>query len=160
MAAVIPPHGYVPGVPPFPGATFKYLAANVIHLDNGQTLFPAYVVKRFDGVKVAFLGIALEATPTIVVPSGVAGLAFQPEVDTINRLVKVLKDTEGIKAFVVILHDGAGPASSPDTCNLSDPFFADVVKKVDPEVENVLESPVTRTTPTTAGVAAKRMATG
>ena len=45
-----------------------------------------------------------------MVPSGVVGLEFQPEVDTINHYVKVLKDTQGIKAIVVLLHDGAGPA--------------------------------------------------
>ncbi len=127
--------GCYTGVPPFTGATFKYLAANVIRLDNGETLFPAYMVKQFGSVKVAFIGIALESTPTIVVPSGVAGLEFLPEVATINHYVKLLKDTQGIKAFVVLLHDGAGPAGGANACNPSDPFFASVVMKIDPEVD-------------------------
>ncbi len=126
------------GVPAFPGASFKYLAANVIRGDNGQTLFPAFMVREFDGVKVAFIGIALESTPGIVVPSGVEGLQFKPETDTINSIVKSLKDTQGIRAFIVLLHDGAGPASSPDTCNLNDPFFARVVMKLDPEVDALI----------------------
>ena len=133
-----PIDGCYTGVPPFTGAAFKYLTANVIRLDNGQTLFPAYMVKNFGSVKVAFIGIALESTPSIVVPSGVAGLAFEPEVATINQYVKYLKDTQGIKAFVVLLHDGAGPASNPNTCNLADPFFANVVMKVDPEVDALI----------------------
>ncbi len=123
------------GIPPFTGATFKYLAANVIRLDTGATLFPAYMVKQYGSVKVAFLGISLESTPTIVVPSGVAGLEFKPEVDTINQYVKYLKDTQGIKAFVVLLHDGAGPAANANACNSSDPFFTNVVMKIDPEVD-------------------------
>jgi 5'-nucleotidase len=133
-----PTDGCYTGVPPFTGATFKYLAANVIRLDNGQTLFPALMVKQYGNVKVAFIGISLESTPTIVVPSGVAGLEFQPEVATINHYVKYLKDTQGIKAIVVLLHDGAGPAANPNTCNLADPFFANVVMKVDPEVDALI----------------------
>ncbi len=133
-----PVDGCYTGVPAFTGATFKYLAANVIRLDNGQLLFPAYMVREFNGVKVAFLGVALESTPTIVVPSSVAGLEFEPEVATINQYVKYFKDELGIKAIVVILHDGAGPASSPNTCNLTDPFFTNVVMKVDPEVDALI----------------------
>ncbi len=133
-----PQDGCIPGVPVFTGATFKYLAANVIRLDNGETLFPAYMVKEFDGVKVGFIGISLESTPTIVVPSGVAGLEFQPEVDVINQYVKILKDTEGLKAIVVLLHDGAGPAPTINSCNTSDPFFANVVMKIDPEVDALI----------------------
>ncbi len=126
------------GIPPFTGAAFKYLTANVIRLDNGSTLFPAYMVKEYDGVKVAFLGISLESTPTIVVPTGVAGLEFEPEVATINKYVKFLKDTQDIKAIVVLLHDGAGPSSDANACNQSDPFFTNVVMKIDPEVDALI----------------------
>lgn len=133
-----PLDGCIAGVPEFPGATFEYLAANVIRLDNGQTLFPSYSVRQFDGVKVAFIGIALESTPTIVVPSSVVGLEFLPEVTTINQYVKYLKDTEGIKAFVVLLHDGAGLAPTFNTCNPNDPFITNVVMKIDPEVDALI----------------------
>ena len=130
-----PVDGCYSGVPAFTGASFKYLAANVIRLDNGQTLFPAFMVKQFGNVKVGFIGVSLESTPTIVVPSGVAGVEFQPEVATINHYVKYLKDTQGIKTFVVLLHDGAGPAGNANGCNPADPFFTNVVMKVDPEVD-------------------------
>jgi 5'-nucleotidase len=133
-----PTDGCFPGVPEFPGASFNYLSANVIRLDNGETLFPAYMVKQYGDIKVGFIGIALEATPTIVVPSGVAGLEFLPEVATINQYVKYLKDTQGIKAIVVLLHDGAGAAASYNACNPSDPFFSNVVMKIDPEVDALI----------------------
>ncbi len=129
-----PVDGCYTGVPPFTGAAFKYLTANVIRLDTGQTLFPALMVKQYGDVKVAFLGISLESTPTIVVPSGVAGLEFQPEVDTINSYVESLKEQD-IKTIVVLIHDGSGPAANPNTCNLNDPFFSRVVMQVDPEVD-------------------------
>ncbi len=124
-----------PGIPPFTGAAFKYLTSNVIVQSTGETLFPPYMIEDFDGVKVAFIGVSLQSTPTIVVPSGVAGLDFQPEVDTINHYVQLLKDEQGIKAFVVLIHDGAGPASGPNSCNPADPFFTNVVMKVNPEVD-------------------------
>ncbi len=133
-----PTDGCYDGVPAFTGATFKYLAANVIRLDNGQTLFPAYMVKDYGGVKVAFIGVSLEVTPSIVVPSGVAGLEFQPEVDTINHYVQYLKDTQGIKAFVVILHDGAGYAGGVNACDQADPFFSNVVMKLNPEIDALI----------------------
>ncbi len=126
------------GIPEFTGASFKYLSANVISLDNGETLFPAYMIKEYGNVKVAFIGIALELTPTIVVPSGVEGIEFQPEVAAINSYVKYLKDTEGIKTFVVLLHDGAGVAANANACNASDPFFRNVVKKINPEVDALI----------------------
>ncbi len=133
-----PVDGCTPGVPVFPGASFKYLAGNVIRLDNGQTLFPAYGVRQFGGVKVGFVGIALDSTPTIVVPSGVEGLKFEAEVATINQYVKVLKDTEGLKAIVVLLHDGASAGQTINSCALADPFFANVVMKIDPEVDALI----------------------
>jgi 5'-nucleotidase len=132
------PDGCISGVPEFTGATFKYMTANVIRLDNGQTLFPSIMVKQFGNVKVGFIGISLESTPTIVVPSGVVGLEFQPEVDAINHYVKVLKDTEALKAIVVLLHDGAGAAPTINSCNTSDPFFSNLVMKIDPEVDALI----------------------
>lgn len=133
-----PADGCFPGVPEFPGASFEYLASNVVRLDTGQTLFAAASVKEVDGVKIGFIGVALESTPTIVVASAVEGLMFEAEADTINHYVKYLKDTEGLKAIVVILHNGAGAASSHNACNYADPFFANVIMKIDPEVDAVI----------------------
>ena len=42
-------------------------------------LLPAYGIKTFNGVTVAFIGMTLKATPTIVTPTGVAGLEFRDE---------------------------------------------------------------------------------
>lgn len=130
-----PVDGCFPGVPTYPGASFQYLAGNVIRLDNGLTLFPSYGVRQFGGVKVGLIGIALETTPTIVVPSGVEGLVFEAEVKAINTYVKLLKETMGIKAIVVVLHNGASAGPTINSCNLADPFFANVVMNINPEVD-------------------------
>jgi 5'-nucleotidase len=37
----------------FGGADFRFLAANVVN-EHGRTIFPAYSIKKFDGVKVGF----------------------------------------------------------------------------------------------------------
>ena len=49
--------------------------------------------------------MTLKATPTIVTPSGVAGLEFRDEADTVNALVPRLR-AQGIEAIVVLVHQG------------------------------------------------------
>src|ERR1035437_6061078 len=98
--------GKVAGTPvPFEGAKFKYLAANVFYTSTGKTIFPAYAVKTYHGVKVAFIGVTLKDTPAIVAASGVAGLRFADEAITINATVRQLR-RQGIESFVVLIHEG------------------------------------------------------
>ncbi len=89
----------------YDGAKFQWLAANVVETATGRTLFPPYGIKTFNGVRVAFVGMTLQSTPTIVTPSGVAGLDFRDEADTVNALVPLLHK-QGIEAIVVLLHQG------------------------------------------------------
>jgi 5'-nucleotidase len=109
---------------PFEGADFQYLAANVFYMGTNATILPPYEIKTVDGKKIAFIGLTLEGTPTIVTPSAVAGLEFKPEVATVNALVQTLASQQKVKAFVVLLHQGGsqpipapvfpGPESQPD----------------------------------------------
>ena len=56
--------GAAVGTPvPYEGAKFKWLAANVVKTSDGKTLLPAYGIKEFKGVKVAFIGMTLKACP-------------------------------------------------------------------------------------------------
>ena len=89
----------------FAGADFDYLAANVTDDDTGRTLFRPYEIRRVGGVKVGFIGVVLKDTPTIVTPSGVAGLTFGDEADAINKYTAVLKK-KGVRAIVVLMHQG------------------------------------------------------
>ncbi len=75
----------------FGGADFEFLSANVVLDATGETLFPPYTIKKYQGVKVAFIGMTLKGTPTIVTPSGVAGLTFMDEVETVNALIPELQ---------------------------------------------------------------------
>jgi len=96
----------------FDGAKFKWLSANVVETATGRTLLPAYGIKTFNGVKVAFIGMTLKATPSIVTPTGVAGLTFNDEAATVNALVPKLR-AQGIESIVVLVHQG-GFQSSPN----------------------------------------------
>ncbi len=101
----------------FDGAHFKWLSANVIETATGRTLLPPYGIKSFNGVKVAFIGMTLKGTPGIVTPTGVAGLQFQDEADTVNALVPRLR-AQGIEAIVVLVHQG-GFQSSPNVGDIN-----------------------------------------
>jgi 5'-nucleotidase len=97
---------------PFTGAFFQYLAANVFYEGTNRTILPPYEVKKVKGSKIAFIGLTLEGTPLIVTPSGVAGLEFRDEIQTVNALVKKLKRKRHIRSFVVLVHEG-GQQNAP-----------------------------------------------
>jgi len=101
----------------FDGAHFKWLSANVIENATGRTLLAPYGIKTFNGVKVAFIGMTLKGTPGIVTPTGVAGLSFQDEADTVNALVPRLR-AQGIEAIVVLVHQG-GFQTSPNVGDIN-----------------------------------------
>jgi 5'-nucleotidase len=127
---------------PFEGAKFQWLSANVIVSATGRTLLPAYGVKRFQGVPVAFIGMTLKDTPGIVVPTGVAGLEFRDEAATVNALVPQLR-AEGIESVVVLVHEGgaqAGPQQDINACdgNLAGSPIARIVSQLDDAVDLVL----------------------
>ena len=124
---------------PFEGAKFDFLAANVMDTASGKTLFPAYGVKNFKGNRVAFIGMTLEDTPSIVTPSGVAGLEFRDEADTVNALIKRLKHRR-IDSVIVLIHEGGLPAfgASINGCTgISGPII-DIVGRLDDAVDLVV----------------------
>src|SRR5918995_4303960 len=89
----------------FSGADFEFLAANVKYKRSGDTIFPPYDVREYQGVKVGVVGMTLEGTPQIVTPSGISTVSFFDEADSVNALVPVLKE-QGVETIVVLLHEG------------------------------------------------------
>lgn len=118
---------------PFEGANFTFLAANVA-TGASRTIFPAYEIREFEGQKVAFIGMTLEGTPQIVTPLGISGLEFRDEVETVNELVPVLQ-AQGVRAIVVVLHEGGVQAGLYNECNGISGPVADIVNGVDDEVD-------------------------
>ena len=117
----------------FKGAKYQYLAASTIDEKTGLSVLPAYAIKRFDGVPVGFIGLSLKGTPELVSPTGIRGLRFDDEAETINRLVPEL-ERQGVHAFVVLIHEGGYPTGGINECpEISGPIV-DIVKKLDKRV--------------------------
>ncbi|MEO2218873.1 bifunctional metallophosphatase/5'-nucleotidase [Chromobacterium vaccinii] len=116
----------------FSGAKFKFLAANVQKQD-GSTLFPAYEIKKYGNIPVAFIGMTLKGTPDIVAPTGIQGLSFKDEVDTVNALVPKLK-AQGVAAVVVVVHEGGYQSGNYNECKGISGPIVDIVKKLDKAV--------------------------
>jgi 5'-nucleotidase len=129
---------------PFGGSIFEYLAANVFYAGTDRTILPPYEVHKAGNAKIAFIGLTFEGTPTVVTPSAVEGLDFRPEVQTVNALVDRLREEQGVKAFVVLLHQGGAqrppaPPASPATTPTGDEY-TDVNRCVNfngPEMEQI-----------------------
>jgi 5'-nucleotidase len=126
----------------FPGARFGFLAANV-HTEDGGTLFPAYAMRSFGRgahrVRVAFIGLTLREAPTLVTPSGVAGLDFADEADTVNALVPRLR-AEGADAIVVLIHQGLATTVTYNdhSCGGVTGDLLPILARLDPEVDLVV----------------------
>ncbi|VDN48230.1 Multifunctional 2',3'-cyclic-nucleotide 2'-phosphodiesterase/5'-nucleotidase/3'-nucleotidase [Petrocella atlantisensis] len=68
---------------------FPLLAANVIKADNSM-LLDDYVIKEFEGVKVAIFGLATPETTYKTHPDNVEGLTFEDPTVTAQRMVDLL----------------------------------------------------------------------
>ncbi len=128
---------------PFTGADYQYLSANVKYAGTDRTVFPAYVVEKVGRAKVGFIGLTLEDTPNIVTKSGIEGLEFTDEVETVDALVPELR-AQGVRSIVVLLHQGGSPsdATDYDGCGgakgVTGPGI-DLAKAFDPAVDVVIE---------------------
>jgi 5'-nucleotidase len=127
---------------PFPGARFRFLAANVL-TEDGTPLFPATALRSFGKgrgrVRIGFIGLTLKETPTLVTPSGVAGLTFADEAETINALVPKLR-AEGADAIVVLIHQGLSTKVGYDDkgCEGVDGDLLPILARLDPAVDLVV----------------------
>src|SRR4029077_6442792 len=109
----------------------------VVNTSDGSNLMSPLVIKLVQGVPIAVIGAVLEQTPTIVTPTGVAGLTFLDEADAINAYVPGLK-AAGIHPIVVTIHQGgfqpsySGP-TRPMAALSSGPEILDIINRLDDE---------------------------
>lgn len=124
------------------GARYPTVSANVVWADSGEPLLPRSVVKRVRGLPVAVIGAVLKETPTIVTPSGVAGLAFLDEAEAINAEVERLR-SQGVRAIIVSIHQGSlqspsSAAPTPVEPLALDGAIGEIVRRLDDEVDLVI----------------------
>jgi 5'-nucleotidase len=129
-------------VEPFPGARFRFLAANVL-TEDGSPLFPSHGLRSFGKgrgrVTVGFIGLTLRETRILVTPAGVAGLTFADEAETINALVPKLR-AEGADAIVVVIHQGLSTKGGYNDkgCEGVDGDLLPILARLDPAVDLVV----------------------
>jgi 5'-nucleotidase len=103
----------------FGGAKFTYLAANTINKKTGLPILPPIDIKIINGVPVGFVGLTLEGTAAIVNPAGIQNVRFADEVETANKWGNLLK-LLGVKAQVLLVHEGGSQATATPTPGVSD----------------------------------------
>jgi 5'-nucleotidase len=96
----------------FAGADFPFLAANVTDKTTKLPILLPFTIEFVNGVPVAFVGMTLEGTPSIVNPAGIATVDFRDEVQTANFYAKLL-GIIGIRALVLVIHEGGAQATPP-----------------------------------------------
>jgi 5'-nucleotidase len=122
---------------PYDGASFNWLAANVVRKSNGKPLLPPVAVRAVKGVKIGFIGMTLESTPTLVNPSGVASVDFKDEIETANAQAAALKK-RGVKTIVVLIHEGGVNPSGINSCTgISGPILA-IAQGITHEVDAII----------------------
>jgi len=127
---------------PFAGARFRYLAASTLTAE-GKPLLGAVGFKTFGTgsrrVTVGLIGLTLKGTAQIVSPSGIAGLSFADEADTINALVPELR-AQGADAVVVLIHQGGQqePDADPNGCAGFTGDIRPILDRLDPRIDVVV----------------------
>jgi len=124
----------------YPGASFKWLGANVLDKATGKPVFAPYqIVTTPSGARIAFVGAVTRTTPTIVSPSGVATLDFTDEADGVNKYIPEIK-AQNPDAIIMLIHEG-GNAKDPYNvagCNSLMGSIVDIAKRVDPAVNAII----------------------
>ncbi|MDL2343211.1 bifunctional metallophosphatase/5'-nucleotidase [Deinococcus sp. MIMF12] len=123
----------------FAGAGYTYIAANVVDEKTGARVFPAYKVVKVGPARVAFVGAVLEETPTVVTPSGVAGLRFEDEARAINAVIPQIK-AAGADAIVALVHQGGTASDTFDIvdCKTLTGPIVDIARALDPAISAVM----------------------
>ena len=125
--------------PQFSGAGFTYLAANVLDSQTRQPLLPAYKIADVKGIKVGLIGAVLKDTASMVLQSGIAGLAFVDEADAVNKVIPEMR-AKGAQVFVLMIHEGGGtkePFDKPECSELKGPII-DIARRLDPAIRLIV----------------------
>ncbi|RVU49221.1 bifunctional metallophosphatase/5'-nucleotidase [Rubrivivax rivuli] len=127
----------------YEGAKFPFVSANIVQ-DNGRPLVATSVIREVGGIKVGFIGAVTTDMPSLVVPSGIAGLRFIDESKAINAEAARLQ-AAGVQALVAVIHEGGNTGEPGSTMEWNDAGCAnrrgaifEIEKQLSPAVDVVL----------------------
>lgn len=107
-------------------ADFPFISANIAFSDNGMPLFQPYVIKNFNGFKVAILGLTTKTTEIIGNPKFIQGFDFLDPIAVAKFYVPILRKKADF--IVALTHLGIDLDDKPN-----DPYGGSVslAKSVD-----------------------------
>jgi 5'-nucleotidase len=140
---------------PFAGASFPYLAANVM-LDPARAdparlalagvqgadprpLLPAFTVRDVGSVRVGFIGLILQDAPRVTIAAAVRGLVFQPVTRAANDAARALGE-QGVRTIVVLLHEGGQQGGSNPAAGVSGSFDVNGCDRMSSEFVNLVDN--------------------
>ena len=85
-------------------AEFPFISANVVKKDTGEYLVEPYIIKEFDGLKVAIFGLTTEESPILVSPENVEDLEFKNPIEVAKTLVPKLREEADV--VIALTHLG------------------------------------------------------
>lgn len=127
------------------GMRFPLLGANVLDSHDRPALPPS-TVRTIGGVRIGIIGTVTHSVPSIVMPSGIAGLHFVDEADAVNREARAL-GARGVHAIVAVFHEGGELGTSRDRGDWNNascpdahgPIFG-IAKRLRPEISVVFSA--------------------
>lgn len=88
-------------------ADFPYLGANVYAAGTQNPVLDEYALFELNGMNVAVIGAVTQETPSLVTPSGIAGLEFGDPVEAVNRVATELENSGDADVIIAAYHEGA-----------------------------------------------------
>lgn len=96
-----------------PGSSFQYVSANLENRDDNLEGVEDFKVFKFQGVKVAVIGVTNPEAPTLVFPGSFGTIVVTDPIAAANS-ARAAAEAEGADLFVLIAHMGlTGPGSGP-----------------------------------------------
>jgi 5'-nucleotidase len=121
---------------PYGGAKWQYIAANLKMKATGDDAVPATWIKEFGDVEVGFVGAVTEELPGLVSPGGIADIAVEGIVESVNAEAADLR-AQGADLVVMLVHEGA-PTTNCATMNAPGTAWGDIVNNVSPDVDAIV----------------------
>jgi len=124
-----------------PLASWEYLGANVYDKATGDPALPEYWIKKFNGIRVGFVGAVTDELPSLVSPTGIEDITVGSPVEAANRVADQLSDgksSNGEADIVILLvHEGA---ATTDISSATDPKsrFGQIVLNADDNIDAIV----------------------